>query len=185
MLAMAERTNGIDVDGLKATMAEVTRDPKSGQAKFRVATQWMGGTKSQTRVTGYEIGGNSIPKNFTIRTDEPVELLGENTAPNPQEVLMSALNACMMVGYVVGCAAKGVKLTSLSIETEGSLDLRGFLGIDKSVRPGYDEVRYVVRMKGDGTPEQMEEVHRTVIATSPNYFNFANPIRMVPKLVVE
>jgi hypothetical protein len=35
-----------------------------------------------------------------------------------------------------------------------------------------------VRIAGDGTPEQFEEIHRNVMATSPNYFNMARPIRM-------
>jgi len=185
MQATATKTNGIDVEALKGTMSQVSCNPAAGVAKFQVATQWKGGTKSETRVTAYELGGAVMPKDFTLRTDEPCELLGSNTAPNPQEMLMAALNGCMTVGYVVGCAAKGVELESLSIETEGKLDLRGFLGLDKAVKPGYDEVCYTVKMKGRGSREQFEEVHRTVIATSPNYFNFANPIRMVPRLVVE
>ena len=71
------------------------------------------------------------------------------------------------------------------IDTEGELDLQGFLGIDPSIRPGYDEIRYTVRIKGDGTPEQFREIHETVMRTSPNRFNLANPIRLTAELVVE
>ena len=98
---------------------------------------------------------------------------------------MAGLNACMTVGYVAGCSVRGIELESLSIETEGSLDLRGFLGIDKNVPPGYEEIRYTVRIKGNGTPEQFEEIHKTVMATSPNYWNLSRPIRLTPTLVVE
>ena len=97
---------------------------------------------------------------------------------------MAALNACMTVGYVAGCAMHGIVLESLEIETEGELDLRGFLGIDPNVKPGYDEVRYTVHIKGNGTPAQFRDIHETVMRTSPNYFNVANPIRMKPTLVV-
>ncbi len=98
---------------------------------------------------------------------------------------MAALNACMAVGYVAGCAMRGIELTALEIETEGALDLRGFLGVDPAVNPGYDEVRYTVRIRGDGTPEQFREIHETVMKTSPNFANFARPIRLRPTLVVE
>ena len=40
------------------------------------------------------------------------ELLGQNSAPNPQELLMTALNACITVGYVAGAAVKGVTLAT-------------------------------------------------------------------------
>ena len=73
-----------------------------------------------------------IARTFKVACDEPVELCGENTAANPQELLMSALNACMMVGYVAGCAVRGIALEQLELETSGELDLRGFLGIDES-----------------------------------------------------
>ena len=39
----------------------------------------------------------------------------------------------MMVGYVAQAAVRGVKLTDCRIETEGELDLRGFLGLDEEV----------------------------------------------------
>jgi uncharacterized OsmC-like protein len=98
---------------------------------------------------------------------------------------MSGLNACMMVGYVANAALKGITLEKLEIETTGSLDLRGFLGLDASVKPGFDEIQYTVRIKGDGTPEQIEEIHQTVIALSPNRWTIANAVRLVPTLVVE
>lgn len=185
MQAVESKINGIDVSALRETMQAVERDASQGLVKFRVKTGWAGGSKSETRVDSWECAGQRKPRNYTIRTDEPVELLGTNTAPNPQEVLMAGLNACMTVGYVTGCAAHGIELESLSIETEGQLDLRGFLGIDPSVKPGYEELHYTVRIRGKGTPEQFEEIHRTVMATSPNYFNISQPIRLRPRLVVE
>jgi hypothetical protein len=47
--------------------------------------------------------------------------------------------------------------------TTTELDLRGFLGIDPNLKPGYDSLRYVVRIKGNGTAEQFEEIHQNII----------------------
>jgi hypothetical protein len=80
---------------------------------------------------------------------------------------------------------KGIALEKVEIETSGALDLRGFLGIDPSVLPGYDAIQYVVRIKGDGTPEQFQEIHETVARTSPNYFNLSRPVRLDARLEVE
>jgi uncharacterized OsmC-like protein len=177
--------NGIDLDALGQVVRDVERDPAKGIVEFRVTTQWQGQTRSRAKVESYTIGGQRVNRLFTIDVDEPFELLGENTAPNPQETLMSALNACVMVGYVAGAAVKGIKLERLEIETRGQLDLRGFLGIDPSVRPGYETIHYIVRIKGNGTPAQFREIHETVMKTSPNYFNIAQPIAIDAVLKVE
>lgn len=179
------RVNGLDMDALAGVMREIAQDPAKGLVDFRVRSDWQGQTRSRATVDSYTIGGQRVNRRFTIDVDEPLELLGENTAPNPQEMLMTALNACIMVGYVAGAAAKGITLEKVQIETSGQLDLRGFLGMDATVPPGYESIRYTVRMRGNGTPEQYQEIHETVMKTSPNYFNISRPIRIDARLEVE
>lgn len=179
------KINGIDTDGLKQVMKEVSAEPAKGAVKFSVKSEWHGQCKVLTHVDGYDLSGQSIARKHSFLIDEPVELLGENAAPNPQEVLMGAFNACMIVGYATGAAMKGITLEKLEIECTGALDLRGFLGLDATVKPGYETVSYTVHIKGNGTPEQFREIHETVMATSPNRWNFANPIELKGELVVE
>jgi len=180
-----EKLNGIDTEAFKEVMAEVGKDPSKGKVKFHVTTDWKGVTRSETRVESFELAGETIKRNFTLVIDEPVEFLGENTALNPQEALMAAFNACLMNTYVITAAMKGIKLEKVEVETEGELDLRGFMGIDKSVKPGYDEIYYTVRLRGNGTKEQYEEIHKAVMGTSPNYWTIANPVKVRSSLIVE
>jgi uncharacterized OsmC-like protein len=177
--------NGIDVDALSGVMEEVKKDPSKGMVEFRARSAWRGQTQSETSIEAYKIGGLQVKRQFKITVDEPLELLGKDTAPNPQEYLMTALNACVLVGYVAGAAIKGIALSKVEIETSGQLDLRGFLGLDPNVKPGYDSLQYVVRIKGSGTPEQFREIHENVMKTSPNYFNISKPVRIDAQLVVE
>ena len=132
----------------------------------------------------YHIGGQRIAKDFTIKIDEPSELCGTNKFANPQEYLLAALNACMIVGYTAACSMQGITIDELRIETEGDIDLRGFLGIDPNVKPGYDSLHYTVHIRGDGTPEQFQQVHDVVTKTSPNRFNIGTAIALHSKLVV-
>jgi uncharacterized OsmC-like protein len=177
--------NGIDTEGVKGLIGHVDRDPANAITRWHVSTSWKGGTRSDTKVSGFGFGREHIKKDFTIQIDEPTELGGTNQFANPQEYLLAAMNGCMMVGYVVGCAMEGIELEDLRIETEGNIDLRGFLGLDPNVKPGYDEISYTVHIKGNGTPEQYQKVHDTVCASSPNRFNIANAIKLNSKLVVE
>ena len=179
------QVNGLDVEYLTKTIEAITVDPEKGQTHWEVTSRWRGGTRSDTSVKSYSIGGQKVGKDFTIRIDEPYELGGTNQFANPQEYLLAALNACMIVGYSAVCALQGIKLDELSIETEGDIDLRGFLGIDSTVRPGYESLRYTVHIKGDATAEQFEKVHEIVKATSPNRFNLANAINLKSTLVIE
>ena len=183
-----EKLNGIDTEALKKVMGQVSKDPSVGRVKFQVTTTWKGTTKSETVVQGYEIGGQKVKRIHTFVIDEPKELLGEDSSANPQEYLMGAMNACILNTYVIAAAMKGIKLEKVEkveMETEGELDLRGFLGIDQNVIPGYKELKYKVRLKGNGTQEQYEEVHKTVVATSPNYYNISHAIELNTELIFE
>jgi uncharacterized OsmC-like protein len=176
--------NGINVDDLFALIEGVKRDTARAKTNWRVKTTWQGQARSRAQVEGFRIGGEQVPRRFSIDIDEPCELGGTDQFANPQEHLIAALNACLTVGYVAQCAVRGIALESLEIETMGEIDLRGFLGVDPSVPPGYENLSYVVRIKGSGTKEQFAEIHEAVMATSPNFYNMSRPVALKPSLVV-
>jgi len=177
--------NGINLDALFALIDSAKRGAAQAKTNWRLTTTWQGQTRSRAQVEGFEIGGERVPRRFSIDIDEPCELGGTNRFANPQEHLLAALNACMTVGYVAQCAVRGITLESLEIETDGEIDLRGFLGIDPAVPAGYEKLSYVVRIKGNGTKEQFTEIHEAVMATSPNFYNVSRPVALKPTLVVE
>jgi len=177
--------NGLNVDDLFALVESVKKDPANAKTSWRVATTWQGQARSRAEVTGYAIAGVEVARRFTLDIDEPCELGGTNQSANPQEYLIAALNACLTVGYVAQCSLRGITLQDLSIETEGDIDLRGFLGLDAKVANGYESLSYTVRIKGSGTPQQFAEIHEAVMATSPNFHNVSRPVDLKPTLVVE
>jgi hypothetical protein len=140
------------------------------------STSWQGQTRSRAQIEGFEIGGDHVPRRFTIDIDEPCELGGTNRFANPQEHPMAALNACMTVGYVAQCAVRWITLESLEIETDGE--------IDPAVLPGYENLKYIVRIKGSGTKQEFAEVHEAVMAASPNVYNVSRPVALKPKPIV-
>lgn len=180
-----QRINGIDVDNLKVLIDTVKQAPAKGMTRWRVASAWQIQTKSRAQVECFVIGGETVRRRFSLDIDEPLELGGSNTNANPQEYLLAALNACMIVGYAALCAGEGITLEKLEIETEGDIDLRGFLGLDQKVAPGYKSLAYTVRIKGNGTKDQFLKIHKAVMATSPNFYNVSQPIALHPTLVVE
>ena len=179
------KVNGIDVAALKQAIADIEANPEAGQTRWTVKSRWQGGTRTDHFVDGVDIGGQKVDRQFQIQIDEPCELCGSNQYANPQEYLLAATNACMMVGYATVAAVMGVTLTKLELTITGDIDHRGFLDIDPSVARGYERLHYTVHLAGDGTQEQFEKMHEVVQRTSPNYYNIANPIQLTSELILE
>jgi uncharacterized OsmC-like protein len=147
--------NGIDVMGLRSAIGSVEKDPARGQYTFSGMTTWKGGARSSTMIRG-----------FTIEADEPVGLLGSNTAPNAVELVLSALGACLTVGVAYVAAQRGIPIQSLTFTIEGKLDIRGFFGMN-GVHPGYERIGVTVHLQADAAREELENLITTVIETSP------------------
>ena len=179
------KINGIDVDALQEAIDMVRANPVAGQTRWDISSRWTGGTRSDHAVDGLYIGGHKIDRRFVISIDEPLELCGTNQYANPQEYLLAATNACMIVGYVAIAALMGVKLTHLEIHTCGDIDLQGFFGLDLAVVPGYESLQQTVTIAGDGTPDQFREIHERVKQTSPNYFNITHAIGLHSRLEIQ
>lgn len=175
---MTDLPNGIDVQALAQFSQAVAEVPARGVVSFGVETRWLGGTHSVAKATTMILGDTAVPRRFEIAADEPESLLGRDTAANPQELLLAAMNACMTVGYIANAAAMGIIVRDFRIAARGSLDLRGFLGIDPEINPGYDEIEYDVTIDSDASEEAIDRLHRMVQATSPNFHNMARAIRM-------
>src|SRR3954469_23553417 len=143
------RVNGLDLAALSGVVEAVEQDSGKAQVSFAVTTRWTGQTRSETTVDGLTVAGEQIRRSHTIVADEPCQLLGSDGAPNPQELLMAAFNACITVGYVAGASVHRIPWAALAIRTRGELDLRGFLGLSDAVPPGYEHVDYEVRIAGN------------------------------------
>lgn len=178
-------TNGMNIAALQSYKELIAANPQDAMVDYKVNLEWLGGTKSKVTTTGIRIGEEQLERNFSFIVDEPEQLLGENTHPTPQEYLLGGMGSCMMVGFAVGASVLGITLEKLEIDLEAGLDLRGFLEINPDSPIGFKNVKYTIRVKGDGTKEQFEHIHQNVIATSPNRANIANPIDVFCDLVIE
>jgi uncharacterized OsmC-like protein len=60
-------------------------------------------------------------QSHVIDSDEPVSVGGEGLAPDPQELMLAAFNACMMAAFIQEARAESLVLTQLEIHTDGHL----------------------------------------------------------------
>lgn len=152
--------NGVDTPTLFATLDAVKGTPALAQFQFRVRNQWRSGTLSETTIASFSgAGGEHAHKTtFTALADHPAVLVGEDRAPLPVEYLLHALASCITGGIANIAAARGVTLREVESTIEGDMDLLGILGLSKTVRNGYQGIRASFSIKGDASPEQLQEI---------------------------
>ena len=163
--------NGVNVDELFNTIDAVKKTPVIAKFRFRANNEWFDGGHNRTTIKDF-YGIQKDHKHdatFKLDADEPPLLLGTGKGPNPVEYLLTALAACVTTALVYHAAAKGIVLKSVESRLEGDIDLRGFLGIDKNVRNGYQEIRMSFKIDADVPEEDLEELVKLGPTYSPVY----------------
>lgn len=170
--------NGIATAALSEFVNEVRENPEEGLMDYGITVDWESGTRSRISTKPMCVGPHKVSRSFTWKADEPRQLLGTNHGANPQELLLSGLGACMMVSFLAGASAKGIQIENLQIDFDGTLDLRGFMGIESNSTVGFPDIRYTINVAGDATQEQFEELHKTSVEHSPNAQSMINPVAL-------
>ena len=141
-----------------------------------------GAARLTYRVRGAGVGavGTAVTAGkHTFLVDEPAGLAGDDAAPSPVEVALGALIACQVVVYRLYAQQLEITVDDIAITAEGDLDARGLFGIDRSVRPGFDQVRLDVVLTGPESDQRYEQLKQVVDAACPVLDLFANPTPVV------
>jgi uncharacterized OsmC-like protein len=176
--------NGIPAAGLSELAHEIRDDPKQGLATYGVNVRWVSGTRAQASTLPMTIGAHRVNRDFGWMIDEPRQLGGLNHAPNPQEYLLSGVGACIMVGFEVGATVMGIQLSQLEVEVRSTLDLAGFLELRPGAPVPMTGIEYAIRVAGDGTPEQFEQLRAQAEAHSPNAMSVLQGVPLSGRLEV-
>jgi uncharacterized OsmC-like protein len=179
MLTTQTRTiNGVDVNQLSGTVDQIRATPGLARFKFQISNQWLQGGHNCSTVKGFHGAMQDIAHAVTFRldADEPAILLGEDRGANAGEYLLHALAACVTTAMVYHAAARGIQIQEVESEIAGDIDLRGFLGLDKNVRNGFQGIRMAFRIKADVSDAQLEELARLGPQFSPVFDSVTNGV---------
>lgn len=163
--------NGVDTDTLFATLDAVSEEPALGRFQFRVSNSWVSGTHNKTVITGFYGAGREHrhETDTVLHADHPPVLVGRDNGPTPAEYLLHALGACLMAGIGNIAAARGIELDEVTATIEGDIDLQGILGLDPTVRNGFEGIRVHVHITGGADTEQLATLVRQSKARSAVY----------------
>lgn len=152
--------NGVNVQELFNTIDAVKATTRLAKFKFHLRNSWIDGGHNRSNVNSFQGGGNEIERvnSFTLDADEPPMLLGRDLGPNPVEYLLEAIAACVTTSIVYHAAARGITIQEIESQVEGDIDLRGFLGLDKNVRNGFQNIRMAFKIKADVSDKELDEL---------------------------
>lgn len=172
----ATTLNGWDLDDMTAAIDGVAEQPEAGLLTWRSHATWDAGFGLDIRTDSIEQLGERMPRAFTLRSDHPRELLGQNTGPTAIELVVAALGACITGTYAAQATARGVALQRLEVDLRTQIDLNGFFGLDDGVRPGLLGVSASFRVTAEADDAVLEEIAEAVTRLSPVYDTLSNPV---------
>jgi uncharacterized OsmC-like protein len=161
--------NGVCIKALQTTIEGVKATPAMAKFSFRVHNEWQDGARNRSTINAFSTGGQQMSrvKPFTLSSDEPKVLLGEDTAVNPVEYLLHSLAACVTTSMVYHAAARGIQIEEVESSFEGDVDLHGFLDLDPGVRKGVQGIRVRLRIKADVPESQLSKIAELGTGHSP------------------
>ena len=173
-----KNVNGVNVGDLFNTINAIKSDKSIAEFKFSAKNEWKNGGHNRTTVDEFFGACKTHNRNkpFVIDEDEPPVLLGEDHGANPVEFALTALAGCLTTSLVYHAAAKGIKIDSVASRLEGDLDLRGFLGLDDSVRNGFENISVKFKIKADASEEVLEELCQMAQKRSPVFDIISNSV---------
>lgn len=163
MAQEAQRAEGI-LNGLHpAKLEEVLislKDPEvlrttSGPWKSRVV--WNGGFSVKAYM-----------RNHVVEMDEPHELAATDKSATAHEQLLSAIGACLAVGFVLNATINRIKIHDMEIALEAHFDnIQKWAGLCETGNPGYRNITVKLFVKADADEATLLNLWKKAFEGSP------------------
>jgi len=153
----------------------VKQNPKTANSIFRASSY-----SDQANFTV-----RSEVRGFIVPIDEPRELGGNDTAPNPVELLLAALGGCQEIVYRAFAAVLGIEIERIEIHAKGHLDLHGFLGLSENVPPGFNAISFTTRIVSPASAESISQLAALVEKHCPVQDTLVRPIPVSGKVELQ
>ena len=162
-----------DLKDIVATRIEFFRKkPEAAVYKPRVSSKHVRNLYTETQV-----------REHMVKSDYAEAAGGENQAPNPIELLLSAFAACVEAAFYEFALHEGLTINSLSVDVEGTLDLRGLFMIDDA-GAGFKDVKFVFRIESPDDESRVRALAEKVISHCPVVDSLKKPTPVSGEIVI-
>lgn len=140
-----------------STSPSTVRSDRPQLKRVRARSVWEGAMRTRHAV-----------RDFTaFRTAEPEPVGGDDSSPSPMEYVVAALGGCLAVVVETVAAERQLGLSGLEIDTEATMDTRGFRGT-ADVSPHFRDLR-VRATFGLDDPSALPALQREVERRCPAF----------------
>ncbi|SDJ36373.1 OsmC family protein [Salimicrobium halophilum] len=107
-------------------------------------------------------------RKHSMVVDEPPNMGGEDTGPDPLTMMLSALAGCENVVASMVAEELAFDLEGIDFDISGTIDPRGLKGVE-GVRPYFQTVTIEAKVKTSETEERIAELQRITDQRCPVY----------------
>ena len=136
------------ISGLQKTFKE---HPEKAIVDYHSESSLVDGFRSDVKL-----------RQHRLIVDEPKAIGGKDEGASPVELILAALATCQEISYKAYATALNIPLEKVSVKLTGTLDLKGFLGIDQSVRPGFQNIQGTVDIQSSADSKTIENL-KTIV----------------------
>ena len=127
--------------------------------------------------------GTRINCSHPFVVDQPKMAGGNDEGPNPLELFLSSLPACICaIGRIIANQRR-INLRGIEVDVEGDIDKDFLLGKTTEGRAGFTEIRSLVYIDADMTKEEKEAFLNDIAVRCPIADNIAQKSVIKPVVV--
>jgi uncharacterized OsmC-like protein len=151
--------NGLHPDALEAVI-ESLKDAdnlKAFSGPWRSRVSWAGGFRAKAHM-----------RSHTVEFDEPEGLDTQDTAASAHELLLSAVGACLTVGFILNATRQGIRVRNLEISLEGNFEnILKWADLDVDGNPAYGGIKAKLYVQADADEATLRALWEKAVAGSP------------------
>jgi uncharacterized OsmC-like protein len=181
---MAIVNNGVNVQALLDARDVLKGAPEAAKFTWRASCKWQTGTHSTTSVQSFfGLGQEQQHKTgSSFEADHPEVFASADKGITPIEYVLVGLASCLTAGVAAVAQNRGVQLRSVESKLEGTMDIRGILGVDSDVRNGYDDIKVTFTIDSDASKPEIEAIVAQSQKRSAVYDVITNPVNVTVEI---
>jgi TusA-related sulfurtransferase/uncharacterized OsmC-like protein len=161
--------NQLNIDEVEHYAKVARETPEKCSISRKLEAEWVGGTRSRIHSGSKEL------------------FMGGDQDFGAMSVALASLLGCEIDLIATQASVRGIELESLSIEGTGDFNLARYLGgTTNGPSPGYENVKYIVRIKSKkATEEQLQDLVKLCETSSPVGDTFSRAVHLSLEVVIE
>jgi hypothetical protein len=162
--------NGTEVQVLGSVFTSIQNNHVMTKAIFSVRTEWNGRFTAVSSCKDFRIRNQSMEgkNDYAIIHDFPNQFSVEGKRPTVCEGCMASLRVCITQTIIAHATAIGIEFDEVRIDMEDNVDLRGFSGLSKGMRPGAQQFRINMHIESpSASKDQLNELYEIGKELSP------------------